>query len=277
MTIDFSKPVNTDLASGVLAQLRENISSVLTQTMGSGTNVPTGTFRLNPTSGVPEYWNGSTWAKLFFATAASGGSANAQTISVGAGITAYQDGQRFSFPIGFTNTGSTTLTVNSIGVVTIYDGKTGAALIGGELLSGLVADVVYYNTKFYLLNGRNGTATWSPTLVGFSANPTSTSYYYELDGQFVNLYVTQGGEGTSGGGSSTSFTITAPFTAATISNASWSAPLISAKNGGAFINTGIVVISSASATLNLYTDHSGAAWSGSLGKKANFTLRYQRA
>jgi len=195
MSIDFSKPVNTDLASGVLAQLRENVSSILTQTMGSGTNVPTGSFRLNPTSGVPEYWNGSAWSKIGFSTAASTGSANSQSITVGAGITAYQDGQWFRFPIGFSNTASCTLNVNGIGAVTIYDARVVGqpALRSSELLVGGIAEVVYYNSKFYLLNAAPGFTSWTPTItasgtMGVSAT-SDISCYYSITGKLMTLWM----------------------------------------------------------------------------------------
>lgn len=271
MAINFASPVNIDLAIGVLAQLRENMSSILTQTMGSGTNVPTGTFRLNPTSGVPEYWNGSAWSKIGFSTAASGGSANAQTISVGAGITAYQDGQWFRFPIGFTNTASTTLNVNSIGAVTLYDCKTGLALIGDELLAGAVAEVVYYNSKFYLMNGRAGFATWSPTIVGFSANPTNTSYTYSIDGRWCTATVRQITPGTSNSGT---FTISAPYTAMTLNNGAWTTRVPGCQDNGVYSYTAIAYILQNTNSIVVNKDDSGTAFTASGAKHANFTLMY---
>lgn len=81
----------------------------------------------------------------------SGGSANAQTITLSPAITAYAAGQTFRFIAGNTNTGATTLNVNGVGAKNIY--KNGAvALIGGELVSGGIISVVYDGTQFQLAN-----------------------------------------------------------------------------------------------------------------------------
>lgn len=272
MSINFASPVNTDLASGVLAQLRENISSILTQTQGSGTNIPTGTMRLNPTSGVPEYYNGSTWAKIYFSTAASGGSANAQTISVGAGVTGYQDGMKVYFPIGFLNTGSATLSVNGIGAITLYDANTNGVLLGGELVVGGIAECVYYSAKIYLLNPAPVIQTWSPTPTGFSSIPTNTYYGYTKVGRVCTVFVRNGANGTS---DATTYTIPAPFTAATITNAIWGTCLLTTTdNGTDQAVPGIAIISSGGTVFNLYKTTAGGAWTAALGKRGDFQLTY---
>lgn len=269
MSINFALPVNTDLASGVLAQLRENISSVLTQTMGSGTNVPTGTVRLNPTSGVPEYWNGSTWSKLFFAT--SGGSANVQTLTVPAFISAYQDGQVFNFVAGYTNTSSATLNVNGLGAVTIKDSKTGIALTGYEILANSVFQVVYYSSAFWLVNACPGQGTWSPSYTGFSVNPSNVALQYWRNGKKLSLTVRMGNNGTS---NATTFTMSAPFTAATLTNQLWGVRCFDAYDNGAYSSDIQAYISSGDSFITFSKGGSAAGFTNANGKGASFELFY---
>lgn len=203
---------------------------------------------------------------------------SAGTTTITASLTqapsAYANGQGFVFVAGGTNNGSATINFNSLGAITLYDPRHGSTLIGNEILSGSVYKVVYYNTKFWLLNGNIGSATWSPTITGFSANPTNTVYYYMRNGRFITCFIRQATVGTS---NATGFTITAPFTALTLTNMVWTAPLISATNNSAVINTGIATIASGSATINLYIDNAGTAWTAAGTKGANMTLTYESA
>jgi hypothetical protein len=73
----------------------------------------------------------------------SGGTGNAQTISVSSSITSYSNGQRFIFIAGNSNTGAATLNINSIGALSIVKGSTPSALASGDIRSGQIVDVVY--------------------------------------------------------------------------------------------------------------------------------------
>lgn len=205
----------------------------------------------------------------------SGGSANAQTITVSPTPVAYAAGQTFSFYATYTNTGSATLNVNSLGAITIYDSRTGIALTGNEIFATGVFTVVYYNTKFYLINGRDQEQTWSPTLVGFSANPTSTVYKYYKSGNIVTCVVRQGGLGTS---NATNFTISLPFTAATISSGYWGAMIWDwTDNGVTGTVAGIATIASAGTVMTLYKGVGSTAWTAAGTKGANLTITYEAA
>lgn len=97
--------------------------------------------------------------------ATSGGSANAQTIALTPVITSYAGGQFFKFIAGFTNTGATTLNVNSVGAVAV---KIGASALGsGDIQAGQIVCVVYDGTAFQLLvTQRRVAATTSFTSAG---------------------------------------------------------------------------------------------------------------
>src|SRR4051812_11212583 len=73
------------------------------------------------------------WCDLLNGSKTTGGSGNAQTLSSGVGFSSLPTGLCIRVKIGFTNTASTTLNVDSIGGVTIKD-QSGNNLAGGELL-----------------------------------------------------------------------------------------------------------------------------------------------
>lgn len=82
----------------------------------------------------------------------SGGTANAQTLTLTPAITAYVAGQRFRFIAGFTNTAAATLNVNGVGAVSIVLSTMGGALTNSYLEAGLTYEVLHNGTNFRLLN-----------------------------------------------------------------------------------------------------------------------------
>lgn len=81
----------------------------------------------------------------------SGGTANAQTVSLTPAITGYAGGQRFIFVAGNTNTGACTLNVNGVGAKNITY-KTLVALAPGAIIANQIVDVVYDGTQFQIQN-----------------------------------------------------------------------------------------------------------------------------
>lgn len=82
-----------------------------------------------------------------------GGTGNAITLTSGYSVSAYAAGQRFTFIVGTTNTGATTVNVDSQGAKSIVrsDGSN-TALAAGDLVAGMVAEVVYDGTRFHLMS-----------------------------------------------------------------------------------------------------------------------------
>jgi hypothetical protein len=64
------------------------------------------------------------------------------TLTTASTVTAYYDGLRLTFIAGGTNTGATTLNVDSVGAKAIRKGAD-AALVAGDITAGQVVDVVY--------------------------------------------------------------------------------------------------------------------------------------
>jgi len=79
-------------------------------------------------------------------------SSGTNTIALAASrtMTAYAQGDLYTFKAGGTNTGATTLNVDSLGAKDVQ--FNGAACVGGEIVSGLMYTVVYDGTQFQLLN-----------------------------------------------------------------------------------------------------------------------------
>lgn len=84
------------------------------------------------------------------ATATSGGLANAQTLTYAVSPTSLVSGDvyRFKVGVGLTNTGPTTLKINSLSSVNIQ--TNGLALQGGELVAGKIVTVIYDGAAFQM-------------------------------------------------------------------------------------------------------------------------------
>lgn len=89
------------------------------------------------------------WADHIQPTVTSAGTANAQTLTYTVAPSAYVAGDTYTFLVGNTNTGPTTLNVSSLGAKAIQLNGTG--LLGGELVAGRYATAVYDGTQFQLL------------------------------------------------------------------------------------------------------------------------------
>lgn len=72
------------------------------------------------------------------------------TLSASRTMTAYAQGDMYTFKAGGTNTGPATLNVDSLGAKAVQ--FNGTALAGGEIVSGLMYTVVYDGTQFQLIN-----------------------------------------------------------------------------------------------------------------------------
>lgn len=114
---------------------------------------------------------------------------------------------------------------------------------------------------------------WTPTLTGFSADPTSTVYRWRAYGQTCKCFIRQGATGTS---NATTFTISAPVTAATITNMQWGV-LASVTDNSVFLTTpGAVRILSAGTVFDVFKDSSLAAFTNSGTKRVySANIEYQ--
>lgn len=110
---------------------------------------------------------------------------------------------------------------------------------------------------------------YSPTVTGFSANPTGTVYQFAIVGQTAIVTVSQTSPGTS---NATTFTISGPIACRAGSNAYVNAPF--ATNNGSAIATAVVQATSGTSTLTISKDAVGGTWTNANGKAVNFTITY---
>lgn len=100
----------------------------------------------------------------------SGGTPNAQTITVSPAPPTYVAGQLFQFVIGQTNTGATTLDVNGLGPRNLYKNSDAGpiSLAAADLTIGNTAQVQYNGNAFVIINPRDtgggGGGTCGPNL-----------------------------------------------------------------------------------------------------------------
>ena len=114
--------------------------------------------------------------------------AGTDVITAVAGFTmsAYVTGQRFSFIAAGTNTGATTLNINSIGAKSITKHGT-TALDANDIVSGSAYEVVYDGTQFQLINPSSTTTTATAiyNAGGWSVTPTGTDLFFNYNGTDV--------------------------------------------------------------------------------------------
>jgi len=121
--------------------------------------------------------------------------------------------------------------------------------------------------------------TWNPNepgtslIAGFSANPTSTIYQYQINGYEAIAYSRQGANGTS---DEALFTMRAPFAALTLTDGNWNVMAGAVVNSGtASATPGFVTISSGASVFTVLRDAISTAWTNSGGKRiGTFRLPY---
>lgn len=95
-------------------------------------------------------------------------------------LTAYASGQQFTFVPANTNTGATTINLDSVGAKNIF--WNGAACVGGELRQNIPATVEYDGTQFNIIaNGFNAPFLDTHPVVEGSADSTKKARF-EVDG-----------------------------------------------------------------------------------------------
>lgn len=170
-------------ANQVMANFNQIVSSTNTNaaTAGANTNITALlglTTPLSPASGGSSVYTGGT----------SGGSANAQTVlsPTPTGYTVAV-GRTVIFIAGFTNSGPTTLNVNSTGALNIFQKTTSgiSALVGGEIVAGQVTVVNYDGTQYQLIDAAPQSLVPACTTIDYSGH-TVPSGYLSTDGTAVS-------------------------------------------------------------------------------------------
>lgn len=172
--------LTADLANALTGSIAADGQTPATANLPMGgykhTNVAAATTRTEyPTSGQVQ--DGA-----LLSLTSVGGTANAITATAAVSMSAYATGQRFAFIVGTTNTGATTLNLNSIGAKTIKKNAT-QDVSAGDLLAGTVADVYYDGTYFQILSRQSGAPAFAVYRGGNQAvsNSTNTQCFLQTE------------------------------------------------------------------------------------------------
>lgn len=139
---------------------------------------------------------------------------NTITASLSPALTAYAAGQRFCFKAGGANTGATTLNLNGVGAAAVQ--RWGVALVGGEIQTADMVEVIYDGAAFQLVNstsaplfvdrtnsrvGINSTApTDTFTLSNSAQNAVSlVKFGNDTNGHYLSFKKTKGATATTNG------------------------------------------------------------------------------
>jgi hypothetical protein len=140
--------LTSDLASELTDSLSRSGKGAASANLSMGSNrltsLANGTARTDAANLGQVQDNAAAWLTSIV------GTANAIQASATPAIPAYAAGQVFNFVPASTNTGATTLQVSGIaGPKDVF--AFGAACVGGELVAGTPASVVYDGTRFHIL------------------------------------------------------------------------------------------------------------------------------
>jgi len=93
---------------------------------------------------------------------------NTITATAPLSLAAYAAGQTFRFIPAGSNTGATTLNVNSIGAKNVYLG--GAACAGGEIVINVPVEVIYDGTRFHIISGHGAASATAKGVIELATN-----------------------------------------------------------------------------------------------------------
>lgn len=135
----------------------------------------------------------------------------------------------------------------------------------------ITADSVFSVSKDGTVTGKNIAAawqTWSPTHTGFSAAPAGGIYRYRYIGDEIEIEIVEPTDGTS---NATTFTMTLPVAAATITNMEW-VGFANSRNNSAFVNNpSLGIIASAGTVITFWiSPNRSTTWGTTNGKRCAY-------
>lgn len=175
----------TDIANAITASLAKDGQTVPTA------NLPMGGYRH---TGVDDAAARTDYARadqvqdstLTYLTSVAG--TNTITATAPLSLAAYAAGQEFSFIPAVTNTGATTLNINSIGAKNIY--RNGAALVGDELTANAPVRVMYDGTRFHIVgNSTVAPPTWEAIETLTASSSATLDFDAGIDSDFDHYVI----------------------------------------------------------------------------------------
>jgi hypothetical protein len=208
--------------------------------------------------------------------AADGGSANAYVVALANVSTTYTAGLRIQFKAANTNSGASTLNVNSQGTKNIF--FNGSALSANVIQANAVVDVIYDGTQFQMLsingttpssygtvtnvsvsssNGFAGTVANSTTAANITINTTVTGV---LKGNGTAISAATAGTDYVAPNTATTFTATQTFTGSTSNIAISMTNATEPATVSATAATGNITYDIANQSVLYYTTNASANW-----------------
>ena len=166
--------LTADLASGLTTALTKDGQTTPTA------NIPMGTYKITGLGAGTSATDAAQYGQLQIGatTIATVTGTDTLTGTLTPALTAYATGNLFSFVAANTNTGATTININSLGVKSITKSGT-TALAAGDMVSGRVYLIEYDGTRFQLIN---------PTpAAGGSPGGSTTQLQYNNAGAFGGI------------------------------------------------------------------------------------------
>lgn len=256
--VDDHNAHDQDIASALTASLAKDGQTTPTANLPMGgfahTNVADATARTQYAK-VSQVQDSS-----YLNAGSSGGSSNAYTVTLSPAISAYAAGQKITFLANHTNTGASTLNVNSVGATAIVKGFSSTALAANDIQGGEPVTVMYDSGgggRFRMLcDGNQDVATFTPVLgvnTGSASLTSTDAYVYKLSkDRWVKLFIKISYTVTSG--SPTELRVSIPVTAFSINHGVFSGTISDgSKNiaGGILLDTTtLVMYKNASAVIN---------------------------
>lgn len=108
-------------------------------------------------------------------------------------------------------------------------------------------------------------SAWSPTLAGFSANPSLTTRWQQI-GKWATLMIAESSAGTSNAGT---FTLTLPFTPKSTQTIGG---VRIKDNGGYSLTQGAITFTAGNTTASIFRDMQGTAFTSSGGKACDLAV-----
>lgn len=157
---------------------------------------------------------------------------------------------------------ASTVSVAGLGIT------SGVITTNNSVVTANIADLNVTNAKLQM----QAWITYTPTFAGFSVNPTVVARYIQF-GKTCIMSIWPSANGTS---NATSFTITAPFTAANTGTI-YTAYTSFVNNGSVSSTPGYAQLPSNTNVITLYQAPTLTTWTAANAKSATFTLIFETA
>lgn len=258
-----------DVATGLSTTICKDGQTTVTAAIPFATNRLTGVGAATARTDAIQYAQVQDGSATYL-TSPSG--TNTITATAANTMAAYAAGQEFTFIPANTNTGATTLNINSIGAKNVF--FSGAACIGGEIKQSVPCRVQYDGTQFNII-GPALTLTGSFTCAVTGGATGTVTVHWAKIGKFVCLTYGIGQTGNSSN-SQISYANTNFPAALYPSRAVRNLSINNNDNGSGVAGAGLALLGT-TGTLQVFKDGTGAAFTSSAsatGPIADFTISY---